>query len=253
MQDNSESSVMFNLAEIMQLEDERVDAEHAAERARLAELERLRVEAAAQAQQERQREVDAHERQQQQVREDELQRRADHEATLLRTRLEVERNERLERERLALEHARALAAVPSAPRSRIALVASMAAGAVAVALAAGYVGLLQPRVEAERDRVAHAQRQANASAASNSALRTHIAHLEAARAALPPTLAAAPAPAVDDPPVEASRPQTQRRRPGTRPPRRQPARRPSAAPSDGLEDLDSSDPDPLRGILGTGR
>jgi colicin import membrane protein len=108
MEHRSESSVVFNLAEIMRLETERVAAEQtaAAEAAEGARRERERQLALAHEEAVRMRaRASAREAAE---REQALRRERDHHEALLRIRLEAEAAERLEQERLDMEHARAL-------------------------------------------------------------------------------------------------------------------------------------------------
>jgi hypothetical protein len=113
----SESSVVFNLAEIMRLEAERVAAEQAAaaeavlcaarERERRLALEQ--EQAAAIRAQALAREVAEREQSERRARA--------HQEALLRIRLDAEAAERLERERLALEHAHACERIARQARS----------------------------------------------------------------------------------------------------------------------------------------
>jgi hypothetical protein len=113
----SESSVVFNLAEIMRLEAERVAAEQAAAAEAVARAARERErrlaleqeEAACMRAQALAREVAEREQSERRARE--------HQEALLRIRLDAEAAERLERERLALEHTRTCERIARQARS----------------------------------------------------------------------------------------------------------------------------------------
>ena len=164
-------------------------------------------------------------------------------AILLRARLDHEVAERLDRERVGLQHERRMHELRVAgQRGRPVRLWIAVAAVLCVALAAGYVRVLEPLLARARDRVAVAQRLADARGADNAALsdRIHRLETERSRASRVSEEAKVEIVAVEEPPTARPRPRGRRHaRTGRVAPR--------AAGSE-LDDLDLSSTDPLTGI-----
>jgi len=201
MQDQRESSVMFNLSELMQIETDRVSAEQerarvTAQRAAQAQdelrwAEREQVERAA-AQAAQQAQAGLHEARRLE---------AEREAALLRVRLQVEAQQRLADEHAQREHARVLreidaqhGAARAARTHRTIMLVIVACGL------GGYFGFIEPAVRASRADAMFARREAAANRAESAALRRQLTDAHAARIAhASPTNALATRPRVDTP------------------------------------------------------
>jgi hypothetical protein len=179
--DERENSTLINLRELMRIEDDRVEAEQAAERAAVeaeqkALLEARRREAEARAAAERER-ADA-----------EARREADERLATLKARLEHESAERLARVQLELAQ-RAIVTQPitspPAPSRRARLGAGWVIGVISAFVtvsALGYVGLVAPRLADAESRAATATRLADARKDAMSALERELAATRAAAA-----------------------------------------------------------------------
>jgi hypothetical protein len=201
MQIQRESSVMFNLAELMQLESERVSAEQ--------ESARVTAQRAAQAQDEMRRteremaeRVAAQAAQQAQASLHEAQRlEAEREACLLRVRMQVQAQQRAADEQAQRHHARLLhqidaqhGAVRAARTHRTIVLVIVACGL------GGYFGFIEPAVRASRADAMFARREAAANRAESAALRRQLTDAHAARIAhASPTNALTARPRVDAP------------------------------------------------------
>jgi colicin import membrane protein len=250
-----DSSVVFNLREIMNLEQERIAAERAAardERERAVREEQARErEAAARADAEQRAEREAQAEQVRAQEAAEQRARAQREESLLRIRLDAEARERLERERIAGEQARsvqALAAQRTRKSALTVLLSVLCAGAIC---GAAYLALAPSLHDAIQQKSVLA-RQAAERAAEIDALRRQLNQLTAATARPAGTAASrTPATPLIPSPSLVNAP----------PPHRAAARASHAAASsthgtteeaerDVLRDLDvtDSDYDPLTGI-----
>jgi hypothetical protein len=183
-----DSSVVFNLREIMNLEQERIAAERAA-----AQAERER---AVREQQAREREAVLHaeaervaerEAQAERVRAQEAaeqRARAQREESLLRIRLDAEARERLERERIAAEQGRAADALDARRVRKTALIVTLSA--LCAICAAAYFALapsLRDAVQMLPARVPQAQKTlVERQAAELDALRRQLNQLQRATA-----------------------------------------------------------------------
>jgi hypothetical protein len=182
---NNESSVAFNLENLMQLEQERVAAEQAA----------LRAEREAQAKQEREREREREqEREEQRTREarrvEETRRAHDdeaavtlalrREAALREVRADVEARERVEQRRLSLEHERKLQAMQVEARGAW-WARTLGATCVVLVLAGGaaYAVQLKPALQAARAELSRERGVAEARARELNALRREVAERRA--------------------------------------------------------------------------
>jgi len=237
--DRIDTSVLFNLQELMRIEAERVQADATAERA--VRERRLR-----QQQESEQRAAAAHEaaqrhdrEQQQRAQEAQVAENNAREAALLAVRLKIEAEQRLESQQRELEHVRVLelavaqASGPSPWRQALwvlAVTASLVVG--------GYVALVAPMLTQLRVAEAHA-------VAMTAAHATELARLREQAATQPGAVAdpveAVPVP-VDDT-VVVPPPMARRTRPSQvdRP-------REAAAPVPAIDVLDSDDDDPLIGL-----
>lgn len=245
--DAGESSVLFSLREIMDLERARIAGEEAEARAVAAEAERRRVEEERRDREQVERAVRSADQREQEAQLAEARRQAAHEEALLRIRLEVEAKSRAESERLALEHQRALRRLHLESRSTWiarALAATLALGASGVG--AAYVLAVEPALRAAHERMRVAQHQADAQTAENAELVRRL--LEAKAEATSPGVAPAVtesvnAPAPQKSSVEQVPGESHRRR--RAPPRSEPE--PSDRTLEGLED--DPDDDPLKGLF----
>ncbi len=189
MPEASDSSVMFNLNELMQLEHERVAAERAAVREAELEQVRARERAAVEARAEREREAEADRARERAEQERQATLEAEHEAAMLRTRLELEMHERAAQREAMRLHEQALRRVDAEARGAGASRALGVLFVLTLALGAGgYFGLLAPALEqsraAERDVRAHLDAQAADLARMRTALQDADAETRAAHAAL---------------------------------------------------------------------
>lgn len=230
---NTESSVLFNLRQLMQLEHERVESELEAAREAAAEVERVR-EAAEQARMEEQRRAEREAARV--VRECEAERERmerEREEALLRVRLEAEAGERRASEELALLHARDMQHVQLAARRKRGwmLGATLVAAAIA---ASGVHALLRARpaeVVTVAPRVQAAGLLAD-QARELARLRELVAHLSQARAE--PAAAVVAVPAAEH----------TRKLPSARPKPRVP-RGTTHREDNSLDDLDDASNDPI--------
>jgi hypothetical protein len=230
-----ESSAAFNLAELMRLEEQRVqqrdlEARAAREARRSAQEQRERAARAAETQCEREREAQAH---QEQLRQEQ----ARHEA-LQRVCLELEAVERVEREQRALHHALELARLPEpSRRARASSWLSAVLGVGLVGCAALYLGALRPALESTRVLAAEAQALAAERGHALEVLRRGAATGAPIRAQ-----AAAPTPAPVTPQIPTRQAGSTRTRPRST---AQAPTRPGSAASDELGDLDLDSDDPF--------
>ena len=251
MQDQRESSVMFNLAELMQLESERVSAEQQcarvmAQRAvqlqdELRRAERERLERAAE-QAAQQAQAGLHEARRLE---------AEREAALLRVRLQVQAQQHLADEQADREHTRALhrigarhGAMRAARTHRSILLVIVVCGL------SGYFGFIEPTVRASRADSMSARREVAANRAESAALRRQLADARSVRSAQ-----TSPASAFDArPKVDATAAPIPSRSPG-RPKKSNRSAGPGvhqAASDPGvLGGLDDVSDDPLRGLSET--
>ena len=185
--DNQESSVLFNLRDLMRLEAERVAAEEAAARAAAGRAEQARAERERAAREAAQRAAhEAHARELE-ARATEDARALQREAALLRIRSEVAARERAESQRLELEHEHALQMLQrDARRSRLTQSLWALIVAIAVGGAAGYTFIVQPSLRAARDAAA-------AQAQKVQTLQLALSELGSARA-IPPAIEVAASP-----------------------------------------------------------
>lgn len=232
-----ESSVVFNLREIMQLEHERVVAEQSAARAAEEQVARARLVSERRAA-ERTR---AAERERMQDAERAERERA---AALLRAQLDADAAERSERHRRELDHARDLERLRLERRGR--RHAAFALGACAVILAGGvaaFFAVLQPRLQVARAREAEASMLAANRARELASLRERLAALDAQPPAVVPTSRTPEATrtSTSTPIGTAAKPRISAR---TSPQRAvQPAN-----PAPALESMNDDDDDPLWGL-----
>jgi hypothetical protein len=141
--ESNSSSVLFNLRDLMRIEEERVAAEAAAEVALREAAKRKLVaerEAAARAQEaERQAALDEQTREQREKAQADLVRDTERERVLARVRLEVETAANAERRQRELEHAQALLRLEETSRKRLTTHATLWVAAVTVLVGvAGY-------------------------------------------------------------------------------------------------------------------
>lgn len=236
--DRNDTSVLFNLQELMRIEAERVQADARAERA--VREHRLR-----QQQESEQRAAAAHEaaqrhdrEQQQRAQEAQVAENNAREAALLAARLKIEAEQRLELQQRELDHVRALelaaarASGPSAWRQALWVLAVTASLVVA-----GYVALVAPLLNQMRLSEADAVALTAAHEAELARLREHAATrpVDVAEA-----LEAVPVPVdkVEAPPAAAKR---------TRPSQVDRPRQ-AVAPVPAIDVLDSDNDDPLIGL-----
>jgi len=241
-----ESSVLFNLQEIMRLERDRVSAEAAAVRAAranaIAEREaRLRDEREQAAREQAAREHAAAERErqvQQAARAEETERAA----TLLRIRLQAEAQQREADRQLELARTAQLHSIAAEERKkRASWVMASALVALCGASGAGYVYVLEPALRASRERSAALDRLTADAAAQTAALNRQMQELKTLRA----TSASDQAPAND---LTGSQVGPAKRIKRVVPPRK-PERTTQAIANDtALDGLGDSNNDPLFGL-----
>jgi hypothetical protein len=231
--DEQENSTLINLRELMRIEDDRVEAERAAERAALEAAQRAREEA-------RRREAEARAAAERERADAEARRMAEERVALLKARLEHETAERLARVQLELAQraivTQPITSPPAAPR-RARLGAGWILGAISAFVAVtalGYAGVIAPRIADAESRAAVATRLA---LARKDAMSTLERELAATRAAAATTAASVATPEPSTP--EAIRPER------TKPRTDRTIRKPTT--TDPLP-LDGSRHDPLAGI-----
>ena len=239
-----ESSVLFNLRDLMRMETERIAADEAAARAAVAHTAQARAERERAAREAIERKASAARAREQDAREAEAARLRQHEAALLRIRIEASARERAESERLALEHERALRQLErDARRGHFTRALGVMMVLVTIAGIAGYMLIVRPSL-----RAAEAQARAAASARPREmeALREALARLEhertltaASRQSLPKQAEAALSPVTPDPhkPLAARNPKLVR-----------PVRKPVAAATFITIDQLGDGDDPLDGL-----
>lgn len=239
---NNETSVLFNLQELMRIEQERVLAEAAAERAAHEAMERQRTERERRLADEvarAQREEAQAQRERELARERSVIESDTARATaLLKVQLEMEANERAERQRRELEHARALSLIGAERQGRGSgrALAWLLIGTLLVA-ALGYFGVLSPLLRDSRAREVEALELALQHARELSALRE--------QAAQPLPVLDSPAAAVAEP-VEVSVPARVEKTPRKGMGRTKVARH--HVTTETVDVLDSEDEDPLIGL-----
>lgn len=240
MSASNESSIVFNLEEIMNLERERVQAEAAAARA-AEQRERDARQHAALAARELEQSVAEQAEARQRAEHQSAQRAEDeHQARLLQLRIDAESAERLERERLGLEHQRTLSRMQTeVGRGQMVRGLSAVVGLLAAGLIAAHVVLVQPALSEARERVAEAERRMATGAHENSELRRRILQIQATMPS-----AADPAPVAPETSPSAVAAPTRKPTRG-KPPRPRPARRHDRE----LDGLDATDDDPLTGLV----
>jgi len=242
-----DSSVLFNLNEIMRLERDRVDAEAAAVRAAEANAQAEREARAREARERVLREQAAAEecvRERERMalelaREQEAQRAA----TLLRVKLEAEAKQRLEQQELELLHAQRLHEVAVEQRSKRTQF-GIATALIAVCLGAGatYNYVLEPALRAAHDRSSALDQLTAEAAAQTQALTRQMQELAELRAQ---SAATTSTPSLTPSQVNAGS--------GTktaRPTKRVPAVKAGAQakPDTSLDTLDRNNDDPLWGL-----
>jgi hypothetical protein len=240
-----DSSVLFNLNEIMRLERDRVVAEAAA--ARAAEAHAI-AERDARARRERERvereralaEAAVQEREQR-AREAERQHEAERAAALLQIQLEADAKRRMTEQQLELVHASRMAELAETQRKKRAswLIAGSLV-ALAVGSGAAYSLVLEPALRSAKDQSAALDRLAADAAAQTAALARQMDELRNSRAqpALSPS-------APEQSRTEAKAPSRERARP-SKPLVKKP---PVQAKRDALGSLDcSNSDDPLCGL-----
>lgn len=239
MQTHNESSVLFNLQELMRIEHDRVEAEHAATRAleeQAAERQREQVAAVARAEAEQRAAEQARER----ALADEAARLEVARAVALeQTRMAMAATERAERQRLEQQHAEAMARLAPAPGLglRHGILALCAVGVIALL---GYFGAVDPMLRESRALEAQARALAEHYTREIDALRR--TPLEVAQ---PVVVADAPVSAqpVTEEPTKRVATKTKRGRGTTH------TKVDSHSGNEALIDpLDSEDDDPLRGL-----
>jgi hypothetical protein len=199
-----ESSVLFNLRDLMRMETERIAADEAAARAAVAHAAQARAERERAAREATEREAIAARAREQEARDAEAARLRQHEATLLRIRIEAGARERAESERLALEHERALHRLQrDARRGHLTRALGVTTALVTIAAIAGYTLIVQPSLRATQ---AQARAAVSAQARESQALREALARLQhertvaaVSRQSLPKQAQAALSPATPDP------------------------------------------------------
>ncbi len=238
MQTHNESSVLFNLQELMRIEHDRVEAEHAAARA-LEEQARQRQREQAAAVERAQIEEQAAENARQRAQIEEAARLEVARAVALeRARLSVEAAERAERQRMAQQHAEALARLTRSTRLPWRQGVWVLAVVCAI-VALGYFGAIDPMLRQSRALEAQARALADHYAREIDALRqTPIV------VAQPLVSAEAPVPAT--PAVHVTKP------PIAKAKRVRPTPRAKVDPRTGnealIDPLDAEDDDPLKGL-----
>ena len=236
-----ESSVLFNLREIMRLEHERIDAETAAIRTARERAAREQAEREQQAEHARQRA-------QQALREQEEARAAaaadaerERAEALLRVRLDAEARERDAHAAAERAHARELQALAQRRSARIVWVAL---GTVLITGVSGYAALA-PRWRAAATQRAELERRAALTANEAEALRRELSELRARHtaAATAPATAAEPGTAI----TPNARPSAQSPRPVRVPPTGKPATKvePRDRAASALDGIDRPDDDPI--------
>ena len=242
-----ETSVTFNLRELMRLEHERVSAEQNASRAAEEQVACARRESERRAAEDAAREraaVLAHERATERERSREAE-RAENEraAALLRAQLDAEAAERVERQRLEFEHARNFDRLRLERRSR--RVAALALGAFIALLAGGgvaFFAVLQPRLQLARASAAEAAMLAANYARDLAGLHDRLTALAARPAAC------VASPRTPEPTIASAATQTDRaKRHGSgRPARQQVSSESGVTPE--LDSIDGENNDPLWGL-----
>jgi hypothetical protein len=245
-----ESSVLFNLQEIMRLERDRVSAEEAAVRAAhanaIAEREaraREQREQAARDQAAREQAAAERERRALEATQAEETERA---AALLRIRLEAEAQQRIVERQLELARAEQLHSIAAEDRKkRASWVMASALIALCLASGAGYAYVLEPALRSARERSAALDRLTADAAAQTEALNRQMQELMSLRA----TSAGAQAPAND---LTAGQVEQLKRRPKrlVEPAGRKPERATTETTSGAtaLDALDDANNDPLFGL-----
>ncbi|MGB5220966.1 MAG: hypothetical protein WBN60_08055, partial [Polyangiales bacterium] len=152
MSEEKESSVLFNLRELMNLEEDRVrDEEEERLRREAAERERIAAEA-----QRRQEEAEAKRRAEEEAQLEQMRRQREEEERLVRERKEAELRVRLEQEaaekaeahRRQLDHERELAAITAKQRKGIHPGLFAAVAVLMLGLGTGwYFGVYKPEVQ----------------------------------------------------------------------------------------------------------
>jgi colicin import membrane protein len=170
MSEQKESSVLFNLKELMSLEEERIQTEQAEAQHRIEEESRRKAEEATLrlVEEEARRKADEESRlkSERQEREETERRQREREASELRVRLETEAQLRTKEQERQLQHELHLKQLESQQRKGIPPLAVVAAVLIAVAgMAYGYYGVYKPeqaRIAAqvvEKERLAQHQAQ----------------------------------------------------------------------------------------------
>jgi hypothetical protein len=253
----TESSVIANLAEIMQLEHERVAAERRAEQAAREALERARLLQAQRERREAERalhvqarlQLRAERRKQREAREREL--------ALLRVRLDVEERARLQRVAQARSEARALEAPrhPRGARARwLQRTSWLAAVASIVGAAVWHVHRGAAELEAVRVRERAARQTTLAAIEQAAGIKAELDALRAASAAVPGAGQGA-ARAADAPPVAARTATTAQTGGKSQPSRTRTAATSSTAPRERpvpLGELEEPNDDPLGDLFDHG-
>lgn len=238
-----ESSVLFNLNEIMRLERDRVSAEEAAVRAAeahaLAEREaRIREQRERVAREQAATEHAAAERERI-AREAAQAQEHERAAALLRVRLEAEATQRLADQQLELARTVQLHELEAArQKTRASWWMASALVGLCVASGAAYAYVLEPALRSAHDRSAALDRLTADAAEQTAALSRQMEDLRAAQA----RAAQAPKPAE----LTASQPVPATKR--SLPPRKQPSAKPVATTADADLVLDCDEDDPLCGL-----
>jgi colicin import membrane protein len=182
---SNESSVVFNLRQLMQLEEERVVHERLAAQAMREASTHARVER-------EQRERQAAEQEVRHAAREAERLATEREAALLRVRLEAAAMEREQRERLAEQHARELARLSGAGHRVRAWLFGLSL--LCLVITAGAISLADRRIADARERARVAASAADARAREVGALRARLASASATprlKSVLAPPMAAA--------------------------------------------------------------